>query len=288
MLIGEMAMEFPLILDKAQAAELEYEFLPMGIKLKLTRMLRRGLSEDEDPIFRQNRIINQARTISGLPVYVLRADDWGMYLQQERGWHSGEFEACIRRLDAIEFLEFLAELVEHGEVKLEEANELLNEANSSVLLEQTMSWSSRVSISISPLAPNGLTPGEGEIANIRTLVARMERDLDAKDYSAVVHCSASIFETLAKDVVPVVTVNTQTLASFFDRYRKDSYLPEPVLDYILAIYNSRNTEPLAGHGQLETPSVTKEEAVILAHMTMAFLQIERDLQQEEPTPGAPA
>lgn len=270
-------MEYPLYLTRSQVEELQYEFLPIGVKLKLTRMLRPRESEYEDPIYWQNRMINRARTICGLPVYVLRSDDLGEYLPQERVWHEGEFEACIRRLDATQFLEFLTELVDRDDIELDEANELLALADSSAVIER--SWQGDVSVTVSPLAGDE-SEGE-ELTNIRTLVARMDRDLAAQDYAAVVHCSASIFETLAKDVVPRSTVKTQTLGSFFDLYRKESQLPEPVLDYVETIYANRNTVPLAGHGQVIPPSVTREEAVTLAHMTKAFLRIERELQREE-------
>ena len=58
-----------------------------------------------------------------------------------------------------------------------------------------------------------------EHANISTLVERMESALVAEDYGAVLHASASIFETLAKEVVGLPTVANQSLGGFFDRYR---------------------------------------------------------------------
>ena len=64
---------------------------------------------------------------------------------------------------------------------------------------------------------------------------RMDSDLSRGDYAGVLHCSASIFETMAKDIVGIPTVQNQTLKSFFDRYRKDSALPQEILDYIISI-----------------------------------------------------
>jgi hypothetical protein len=57
--------------------------------------------------------------------------------------------------------------------------------------------------------------------------------LECDDYAGVLHASASAFETLAKIVVDLSTVQDQTLASFFERYRKDSALPDEVLNHIL-------------------------------------------------------
>jgi SpoVK/Ycf46/Vps4 family AAA+-type ATPase len=110
--------------------------------------------------------------------------------------------------------------------------------------------------------------------NIRILIDRMNDALKREDYPGVLHSSASIFETLAKDVVGISNVQNQTLKSFFDRYRKDSALPEKVLDYILAIYESRNVTPLAGHGSTQTPTISREVAIGLSEMTKAFVRIE--------------
>jgi hypothetical protein len=82
---------------------------------------------------------------------------------------------------------------------------------------------------------------------------------------------------MAKGIISIDSIQDQTLASFFELYRKDSGLPREVLDYILAIYKRRNIEPLAGHGSTKPSSITKTEAVILAEMTKAFVRIERKL-----------
>ncbi|MBJ8085163.1 hypothetical protein JDS82_29150, partial [Bacillus cereus group sp. N14] len=87
-----------------------------------------------------------------------------------------------------------------------------------------------------------------EHPNIRKLIQRIENAHSTEDYSGVLHASASVFETLAKDVVGLATVENQTLGGFFGGYRNRSNLPEPVLDFVLEIYNRRNAEPLAGHG----------------------------------------
>ncbi|MNI70589.1 hypothetical protein D3C76_1566470 [compost metagenome] len=109
----------------------------------------------------------------------------------------------------------------------------------------------------------------------------MDNDLENDDYPAVLHSSASIFETLAKDVVDIPSVQNSTLASFFERYRNDSGLPSAILDYILLIYKRRNIEPLAGHGNTLEPSVTKQEAIILCEMTKTFVRLERQLSLPE-------
>jgi hypothetical protein len=115
--------------------------------------------------------------------------------------------------------------------------------------------------------------------NIIVLRERMDDALARDDYAGVLHASASIFETMAKDVVGIPTVQNQSLKSFFDRYRKDSALPNEILDYILATYERRSVTPLAGHGSTRTPDICKEEAIALAEMTKAFVKIEYNLRR---------
>lgn len=116
--------------------------------------------------------------------------------------------------------------------------------------------------------------------NIKTLFERMENALEMDDYAAVLHASANIFETLAKDVVGIPSIQNQTLKSFFERYRKESILPQEILDYILAIYESRSTTPLAGHGSTRPPNISREVAISLCEMTKAFVRIEYRLRKK--------
>lgn len=117
--------------------------------------------------------------------------------------------------------------------------------------------------------------------NIEVLIRRMDDSLRRNDFAGVLHASASIFETMAKDIVGIQTVQNQTLKSFFDRYRKDSALTNEILDYILGIYDLRNTTPLAGHGGTQLPAITARAAISLSEMTRAFIRIEYSLRQKQ-------
>ena len=121
-------------------------------------------------------------------------------------------------------------------------------------------------------------PVGNEHPNIAILLERMENALEQYDYSAVLHSCSNIFETMAKDIVEEDTIQDQTLASFFERYRKDSGLSEEILNYILDIYKSRSTTPLAAHGSTEEPTINKKDAIILTEMTRAFVRIEYKLK----------
>lgn len=117
--------------------------------------------------------------------------------------------------------------------------------------------------------------------NIQILFDRMDDAIRRDDYPGVLHASANIFETLAKDIVGIPSIQDQTLKSFFERYRKDSTLPNEILNYILDIYESRNTTPLAGHGSTRTPSISREVAISLSEMTKAFVRIEYKLREKK-------
>jgi hypothetical protein len=118
-----------------------------------------------------------------------------------------------------------------------------------------------------------------EHPNIRVLMDRMDDAAARDDRAGILHASASIFETMAKDVVGIQNVQDQTLKSFFERYRKESTLPDEILDYILAVYEARNVTPLAGHGSTQVPNLSREEAITLAEMTKAFVKIEYRLRR---------
>lgn len=276
-------MDFPLMLTDKQVVELEYEVIPTSLKTHLTRLLRRGKAAAPDtlPIYWQNDVINRARTIAELPIYVLESDDLGEYMPQEYAWHRSEFELCVRRLNSVQFIELVAEIVEDDWLDLDVANSLLSKANTSVVLEWGDSFDQRLLVHVHPVADLNADLEQDQRPNVRTLVARLDRELAAGDHSAVLHCSAVIFETVAKDVVGIPTIANQTLGGFFDRYRADSSLPEPILDYILAVYQRRNTEPLAGHGQVDEPTISNSEAEMLTVLTKAFITYETRMTQSK-------
>jgi hypothetical protein len=110
--------------------------------------------------------------------------------------------------------------------------------------------------------------------NIKTLLHRMDASIENADPAGTLHASASIFETLAKDIVGILSVQNQTLGSFFSRYRKNSKLPSELLDYMENIYQQRNKTPLAGHGSLDVPNITIKQATVLAEMTRALVRVE--------------
>lgn len=69
-----------------------------------------------------------------------------------------------------------------------------------------------------------------EHPNVNLLLGRMKIALEKDDPSGVLHASASIFETIAKDIVSIDSIQDKPLGAFFERYRIDSMLPREILN----------------------------------------------------------
>ena len=180
-----------------------------------------------------------------------------------------------------ELAAILADYLQREMMSMKQVNEILSYYNCGFLFKD-VGGLEKVKITVEITAEDAIPDVDlsKDHANVRKLVARMDAALAAKDFPGVLHASASVFETLAKDVMQTPTVNDQTLASFFDGYRKKSSLPEPVLDYMLEVYKERNKEPLAGHGSLTPPKVDGTQAVVLCEMTKSIVKMERTLAEQ--------
>jgi hypothetical protein len=272
-------MKYPIHLSDADVKQLEFEIVSDELLIYLTRKLEQLAEEPydmNDILMRKNRLINMSQTISGGNIYVLEADDMGEYWPQERIYHDGEFKLIFRRLSTAEFAEFVCDLIEQDYLDLDEVNNLMEKDGVSFRFMEN--YHNKVAVEVIPLKELEDKDPVAEHGNIRLLVHRMVSAFEAEDYAAVLHASASIFETLAKDIVGIPTVQDKTLKSFFDRYRNDSSLPDAFLDYILETYESRNVTPLAGHGSTAIPTITKEQSIILIEMTKAFVRSEYKLR----------
>ena len=272
-------MRFTRYVTQDDVPRLEFEVISQDLRIFLTRELGRRIVPEEAPellIINQNVVINKSRALLGLDQHVLESDLDGFFDPSEHAWHHGEFQICLRRLDTVRFAEMIGELIEDEWFTIDEVNGLLERDGASFHYQQQ---GDRLIVRVLPIERlEDEVPG-AEHPNIRLLVKRMDDALANEDFSQVLHASATIFETMAKDIIPLPGVQNQSLGSFFERYRKDSLLPAEILDYILAIYNSRSTTPLAGHGSTEPPNIGMDVAVVLAEMTKAFVRIEYTLHQ---------
>jgi hypothetical protein len=265
-------------LTKPQRESLELEVVSERARLLMTRLVRHATAAENSTvqIVLQNKAINIANNIMGLPIYKLEAEDGDYYYPSEYGWHNAEIEVMMRRPDTPDLCEVLADLIQGGVLRAEDVNEVLENENVSFSFSQSRFDDHDVEVEVLSIEDID-KQADKEHPNIRVLLKRMDTALASNDPSGVLHASASVFETLAKDVINIEGVQDQTLASFFDRYRKDSKLPNEILDYILDTYRQRNKEPLAGHGSTKSPTITGEKAIVLAEMTKAFVRIERQL-----------
>lgn len=167
-----------------------------------------------------NRFVNIARTTLGKTIYVLTTDDMGMYEAPEFGWHFAELELIFRRPDTSDLADLLCDLIENELLDVFEVNELLESGNVSFRFATDDDGSVTLELlSIGELEADSISD---EHPNIRLLVERMEAAFEGEDYSAVLHASAIVFETLAKFAFASPTVENSTFGSIFEGYRNRS------------------------------------------------------------------
>jgi hypothetical protein len=267
-------------LSKDDAISLKYEWIPLSAKVQLTRLLDRYCPPHVNPHTRipyLQRIVNLANNLSERKLFDLDPDQFGDYFPEDVARLESEFMICIRRLNPIQFIEFLATVVELGYIKVDDANAILKEANSSVTIK--LDDSGRVSTSTISTAGQ-FTLDNDASPNLRTLVSRMDRYLNDEDYAGVLSNSAMAIELISKEIYGSSKIYNQSFGSYFEGYKNNTTLPEPVIDWMLQIYKRRNTEPLAAHGSPLPPSITCEEASLIAEMTKAFIRYESRMQSK--------
>ncbi len=274
------------VMDRRTRDRVGLEVVSTEARLRLTRLLRESvkveIGSDEAgqiELIRTNRIVNFANTVLGRPIYALELSDWD-YHSAEYAWHFAELELAMRRPDTAQLFEILIDLVNEAGLPMADVNAVLKDDGVGVRLADE-DGSATVELQDVTDAPEvELEPGEH--VNVRGLVERMDRALQDKDWSLVVHAGASVFETVAKQVVPLQGVQNQSLGSWFAAYRKYSKLSGPLLDAAEEIFKRRNVEPLAGHGSVAVPGVTEAEAIQIRELSVAFVRMERLLARIAP------
>ena len=223
------------------------------------------------------RIVNLANNLSERKLFDLDPDPFGDYFPEDVARLESEFMIHIRRLNPIQFIEFLASVVEYEYIDINDANIILKEVNSSVTIE--LDTTGRASISILPMADKSALDNDAS-PNLRTILSRMDSHLNDEDYAAVLFYSAMAIEFISKEIYGSSKIYNQSFGSYFKGYKNKTTLPEPVIDWMLEIYKRRNTEPLAAHGSPLSPSITCEEATLIAEMTKAFIRYESRMQSK--------
>lgn len=267
-------------LSKDDAISLEYEWIPLSAKVQLTRLLDRHCPPHVDPHTRIHylyQIVNRANNLTENKLFLPDPDQFGDYFPEDVARLESEFMIYIRRLNSIQFIEFLATVVEYEYIDINDANIILKEVNSSVALE--LDTTGRLSISILPMADKSALDNDAN-PNLRTILSRMDSFLNTEDYAGVLFNSAQAIEYISKQIYGSSKIYNQSFGSYVEGYKNKTTLPEPIIDWMLQIYKRRNTEPLAAHGSPLPPSITCEEATLIAEMTKAFIRYESRMQSK--------
>lgn len=267
-------------LSKDDAISLEYEWIPLSAKAHLIRLLDRYCPPHVNPRTRipyLQRIVNLANNLSERKFFDLDTDQFDDYFPEDVARLETEFMICIRRLNLIQFIEFLGTVVEYEYIDINDANIILKEINSSVAIE--LDTTGHLSISILPMADKSALDNDAS-PNLRTILRRMDSYLNDEDYAAVLLNSAMAIEFISKQIYGSSKIYNQSFGSYFEGYKNKTTLPEPIIDWMLQIYKRRNTEPLASHGSPLPPSITCEEASLIAEMTKAFIRYEFRMQSK--------
>ena len=267
-------------LSKDDAISLEYEWIPLSAKAHLIRLLDRYCPPHVNPHTRipyLQRIVNLANNLSERKFFDLDTDQFDDYFPEDVARLETEFMICIRRLNPIQFIEFLGTVVEYEYIDINDANIILKEINSSVAIE--LDTTGHLSISILPMADKSALDNDAS-PNLRTILRRMDSYLNDEDYAAVLLNSAMAIEFISKQIYGSSKIYNQSFGSYFEGYKNKTTLPEPIIDWMLQIYKRRNTEPLASHGSPLPPSITCEEASLIAEMTKAFIRYEFRMQSK--------
>ena len=267
-------------LSKDDAISLEYEWIPLSAKAHLIRLLDRYCPPHVNPRTRipyLQRIVNLANNLSERKFFDLDTDQFDDYFPEDVARLETEFMICIRRLNPIQFIEFLGTVVEYEYIDINDANIILKEINSSVAIE--LDTTGHLSISILPMADKSALDNDAS-PNLRTILRRMDSYLNDEDYAAILLNSAMAIEFISKQIYGSSKIYNQSFGSYFEGYKNKTTLPEPIIDWMLQIYKRRNTEPLASHGSPLPPSITCEEASLIAEMTKAFIRYEFRMQSK--------
>lgn len=110
--------------------------------------------------------------------------------------------------------------------------------------------------------------------NIKSQIARMEVCLERNDFPGVLHASANVLETLAKDILNDPVLGDKTLGSFLQKYEKESELPEEIKKVAGTIYRLRNETPTAGHGSLKESNISMYDAIVISAATKFIVEVE--------------
>jgi len=257
---------------------LEQEVISTDARVLLTRHARQIADASHEPIYSYAQIVNTAKQNRHEPIYLLECDDMGDYMAQEHAYFQSSFFLVFRGSSTIQLVQIIADLLYNGSLQLDVVNQILEEDRSKIRYVESGEVYVVELLDTFEESEQELS-SQGNHPNLKILLERMGLLLLKEDYSGVLHTSASIFETISKDIIGNPKIENQPFGSFFNAYIKKSKLPTALLDYAKEIYRKRNITPGAGHGGTQLADFHKEDAVIIAEITKACLRIEDQLRK---------
>ena len=258
-------------LTKEQVKELEFEIIPKQAKIDLTRLVRQNIGEN---YFMGLRYINMKETIQGKRITEPVFDEYGESLSSVLTMYViSSIENIFNGLETYEIMELLFDYIQANLIEATYINNIFNEYEIPILFQTD--WQNHLSIEVESIEGNSVS--EQEHSNIKKLMSRMDRDFADDDYTGVLHASASIYETLVKDISQDPKIQNKSLGQILNNPKISLNIPNHILDYIQEIFKKRNTVPTAGHGGTSTPTITEEEAIVIQEFTKAIVRVLRKI-----------
>jgi hypothetical protein len=264
---------------KENAESYDEEVIFRNTLLGLQRRLRSWVDDD---LYRAIRVINLSHHITGEPVYYVPEELADVADQTTFENIRSMVELVFVGITTRQSIEVIGDFITEGIFDCKEINSLLEQNRQSIRFE----IDSKKSILRVHLLPESDITEESsdEIPNVRTLFDRMKDAFEREDYGAVLHTSASVFETLMKDQLQL-SRNGGTLDSMIEPYSRVLHLPDEIRAYMKKQYVERNRTPLAGHGSVESPNISKQEAIVIIEMTRMIVRLHGLLPTSESVGG---
>ena len=258
-------------LTKEQIKELEFEEIPKQAKTDLTRLVRQTIN---DNYFLGLRYVNMKETILGKRITEPVFDDYVESLTESLTLYViSSIENIFNNLELYEIVELLFDYIQADLININSVNNIFKEYEVPVLFEQD--WRNHLSIKTENLKDIPIL--ENEHPNVKKLISRMDSSFANDDYTGVLHASASVYETLVKDISGEPKFQKMSLGQILNDSQFSLNIPEQIIDYIREIFKKRNTVPTAGHGGTSIPTITKEEAIVIREFTKTIVRVLRKI-----------
>lgn len=261
--------EYKMNLTKEQVKELEFEELPKYAKIDLTRLVR---STIDDNYFLGLRFVNMKETVLGKRITEPVFDEFGESLSSSLTMFViSSVENIFNGLETSEIVELLFDYIQSNLIQTNYINNIFKEYEIPILFQTDRQ--DHLRIEVESLKENSVS--EQEHSNIKKLISRMDRDFANDDYTGVLHSSASIYETLVKDISRDPKIQNMSLGQILNNPIFSQNIPDQILDYIQEIFKKRNIVHTAGHGGTSKPTITKEETIIIQEFTKTIVRVLR-------------